>query len=1000
MICRHCGAQMPDGKRFCTKCGQPVEAVAENVAAAPAASGSVAPEKIQGDASSLCPWCGASTTGTKFCPACGRPLDGASPSSTSEDAGTDAERAENKSGYTAPPDYSLPETPLEKLTPAAKQAGEKLVDLSKKAAEEGKKAAKEGGEAAKKAWASLGPFFRGLSEKWKAFGHKKAVYIGAACAFALVCTGVVIALLLAPKGAGTVAYNASNELNDGCVLVSGENVYIARYDGLYRVKTDGTGGERLSTVRFSDLQAAHGYVYGIDRSGCLWRVDSRKGQTEKIPFSWDLMLQMLVYGDRIYYNTYSFSEEEIGGLYRMALDGSSDELLAEGKFSAMQIADNKLYAMTADGRLLRFDLDGENVSVVWQDVTGRIRNPVVYRNKLYYSLSQSDLWEENYSRAENDQALPGIYEFDPTTGERTLVLETSRLSGRLASGFALDSGNGMLYCIKESETSCQLVGIDLPTGAQKVLREDVPGTYDWETVLVFGDRLAVYERNALDPSSSGTMLLCAADGNTQQPLMTPLAKSVAAVDGAAYFSTADGVYRIPQDGTELTKVADALGADLLAAGGNVYYNGEANGAPGVCGISRLDEAGATLVQQGDFVRWTVAEDGTPVFARLSSADVLCRGAQDAPYGVPICRTALCWGGSCTTADGWIYLSDEIDSDYQLLRVDMAGTESAVLYQTENFLFDASDVKASADGVYFRESGDLLRVSAGGEPETVAADVAQYVLYNGTVYYVDEAAMAVCSVIPGIPSSRTVLVRTSASSLAVQGQTLYYCDLLDKGALYALDLATGGRQRLADNTDNAADRSDHICEGVPEHPVTNDPYTDLWDGNFALLGNMADIPSQQPAASEEDAQPSIFGNEDMDGAAVAFGRFYRSYIEAIRTMDAGLLEYCSGPCADEMSGRIFNQNKDYVYDIVYLAVDFDSMELREENGVQTATFNTETYCMVYERDSGKNAGDNLVPRRVKAVKSPESGAWYINEIVSSHDRAPEVGADAIDVYPYI
>ena len=24
---------------------------------------------------SLCPWCGASTTGTKFCPACGRPLD-------------------------------------------------------------------------------------------------------------------------------------------------------------------------------------------------------------------------------------------------------------------------------------------------------------------------------------------------------------------------------------------------------------------------------------------------------------------------------------------------------------------------------------------------------------------------------------------------------------------------------------------------------------------------------------------------------------------------------------------------------------------------------------------------------------------------------------------------------------------------------------------------------------------------------------------------------------
>ena len=48
-ICTSCGAQVPEGSRFCPECGTEIK--------------------------DLCPKCGAPITGTKFCPECGQKLD-------------------------------------------------------------------------------------------------------------------------------------------------------------------------------------------------------------------------------------------------------------------------------------------------------------------------------------------------------------------------------------------------------------------------------------------------------------------------------------------------------------------------------------------------------------------------------------------------------------------------------------------------------------------------------------------------------------------------------------------------------------------------------------------------------------------------------------------------------------------------------------------------------------------------------------------------------------
>lgn len=79
MICKHCGAQVLDGKRFCTKCGQPLSAPADDVAgtlpeqqqtvrqdSVPASAENAAPDAAQkatDGVDSQCPWCGAPSEG-------------------------------------------------------------------------------------------------------------------------------------------------------------------------------------------------------------------------------------------------------------------------------------------------------------------------------------------------------------------------------------------------------------------------------------------------------------------------------------------------------------------------------------------------------------------------------------------------------------------------------------------------------------------------------------------------------------------------------------------------------------------------------------------------------------------------------------------------------------------------------------------------------------------------------------------------------------------------
>ena len=969
MICRHCGAQVADGKRFCTKCGQPLNA-SENTAA---------PENIAAAASE------PQTQQEHRAAPTEEPVSKAADPSSERAAKEDPDDS---------PEYALPQTPLDKILPAAKEAGEMLREASQTVAEEGKKAAKE---SAQRAWYSFSAFCKGLPEKWKAFQHKKKAILGAVCVLALIVCGIALPKLFPSDSAAvdvavdvasptieTVPYNASNVLNGSRILVSGKHVYIACDDGLYRFKTDGTNGYCLSDDYYHNLQATDGYLYAIDSSDDFWRYAPEIGWQ----YLQSNVSQALIYDAEVYYIAYTDSKSTKSGLYRCSLDGSSVRMLIEGYFSSVQIDEGNLYALLTDGRLLCSDLEGDHVLEIWQNISGPSQIPVIYNGKAYCVLSPKELSGKNAEVLED--IFDNVYAIDLATGDYTLVLESGSFASFLGFGFALDPAQGLLYGTVQVDGKSTIVSVDLSTGAKNILYEDPFDQYRWNTVFVFEDVLALDESWGINLLADHPVSLYALDGGVLQQIMAPLAKSIAAVNGSLYFSTTDGVYRAQPDGSDLTKIAEGTHIELQTAGSDVYYYGPANGVPDVSGISRICETGTEFVQQGTLDAWTIMDNGTPVFA---NGEAICRGTEDSVYGTPIYSVNDL--PSSIAADGeWLYT----DIGHKLYRIAMTGTESELLYQAN---YNLSAIRLSDDGIYFCDSYNLMRFSSANSAETVAEKVKEYVLYNGTVYYTDRDLTAIYSMVPGASSSRKTLVQTSAVSLAVDGQRLYYCDLMDQGALYAMDLKTGECLRLFGDTKGAKNQADSVCANAPGQ--TNETFDTFYlpyqTGAFTLWGN-SDTDGQASALGNTADSSSLSGNADMDGAAIAFGRFYESYINAIRAMDSSLLEYCSGPCAEEMTNRIFNQNKDYVFTIVSLRVDYSSMELRTENGMQTATFNTETYCIVYERNSGADAGDNLVPRRVKAIQDSASGAWYINEIISSHDRAPKVSSNAVDVYPYI
>ena len=73
--CPSCGGSVPEGSKFCPKCGKPMQAVCPKCGASVAADSKFCPECGQPLGVTKCPECGAELpAGSKFCPKCGKKL--------------------------------------------------------------------------------------------------------------------------------------------------------------------------------------------------------------------------------------------------------------------------------------------------------------------------------------------------------------------------------------------------------------------------------------------------------------------------------------------------------------------------------------------------------------------------------------------------------------------------------------------------------------------------------------------------------------------------------------------------------------------------------------------------------------------------------------------------------------------------------------------------------------------------------------------------------------
>ena len=126
------------------------------------------------------------------------------------------------------------------------------------------------------------------------------------------------------------------------IFVAGEWIYyVNNSDGtrLYRVKTDGTGRQRLNQDWSVNIIVAGDWVYYVNNSEQmkLYRVKTDGSERQKL--NDEYTLQILVAGDWVYYT----SETDNLAMYRVTTDGGSRQKLHEGCSYCLNVVGDWIY---------------------------------------------------------------------------------------------------------------------------------------------------------------------------------------------------------------------------------------------------------------------------------------------------------------------------------------------------------------------------------------------------------------------------------------------------------------------------------------------------------------------------------------------------------------------------------------------------------------------------------------------------------------------------------
>ena len=170
---------------------------------------------------------------------------------------------------------------------------------------------------------------------------------------------------------------------------------------IYRMRPDGTGRQRIGNAPFSASVFHNGWLYFMDEAGAGWfgweswvyagsiyrmRLD---GSERKKYIDTDNVVYFMLYDNWIYYLSINNDNWFDRSLYRIRIDGSGKQLIAENCVLFI-ISDGYIFAKYEisqfDTKIIRYNLDGTGRKILVESNTQSLSPLFTHDGFLYYML--------------------------------------------------------------------------------------------------------------------------------------------------------------------------------------------------------------------------------------------------------------------------------------------------------------------------------------------------------------------------------------------------------------------------------------------------------------------------------------------------------------------------------------------------------------------------------------------------------------------------------------
>lgn len=544
----------------------------------------------------------------------------------------------------------------------------------------------------------------------------------------------------------------ANLVNGGEIASDGEWLYYSSSDGLYKIKSDGTGNFKLSKDTAKYINVSDGWVYFVNNDDRkIYKVKSDGTGPYKVS---DVQVkEIYVQGDYIYYHNYNGPGEYVS---KMKVDGTGAGEIGNSDIFEGEFALDGSYIYCNNGgtvnKIKTDAVSGDAGTTIINNVTGPL---YIYDGMIYYGLHSSDYISKfNLGRANEDGTAAsnlniknlncvnflGDSIYYSADENNTLYKANLDGSNPVKIGQGINNfyilGN-QIYYINSGDNSWHKMNLD---GSQDSLLNFNPyneGNTSGNLTnsgAVASDGEWIYYSNRLD---AGKLYKIRPDGTDNFKLSDKTACNINVSNGWIYFMPLDSqyIYKIKSDGTGPYKVSDTTVQQFCIQGDWIYYYDGQNPGRYICkmkidgtGMQQLNEplyVGSFSVS-GDWIFYR--EEGSSIYKMKtdgsSSSQIPSAHVDSAPF---------------TIGNGWVYYTARMNEDLYCLcryKLDGTGKEETVINKNVNSINGANNF------LYYSYGTALYKSNGDGTNETKLFDANQriyesYIIGNSVYFYTED-----------------------------------------------------------------------------------------------------------------------------------------------------------------------------------------------------------------------------------------------------------------------